>query len=64
MKNGKLTLLEINQRQAILMQKHRDRELAQGTDLPNHLIDLKWIRLYAKRFREDMVRLGLAAQCK
>lgn len=64
MVHGKLTLEEINQRQASLMQRHRDRVLASGSSLPKHIIDIQWIRNYAKRYREDMVKLGLVNACK
>lgn len=60
MVHGKLTIQEINSQQCQLMMNHRERAIKSGTDLPTHQIDLQWVAKYAKRFRDDLVKLGLA----
>lgn len=64
MVNGKLTIQEINTQQCQLMMNHRERVLKQTPEVPTNLIDIQWIQKYAKRFRNDLVNLGLAHQPK
>lgn len=58
MTSKKLTFKECNCQQAELIQKHRNRIRSEGRE-PTSQDDINWIKKYAKRFREDLKKLGL-----